>query len=86
MPSLKTLPWYTGQARTITRHVLNARRQETVLAAYTKSVQQKGVIRGVRGECWVQAPNQETGEVSYGALTFATLFLANDLKTTLFHL
>ncbi|CAK9033430.1 Uncharacterized protein SCF082_LOCUS20479 [Durusdinium trenchii] len=47
--------------------------RETVLAAYTKSVQQKGVIRGVRGECWVQAPNQETGEVSYGALTFATL-------------
>ncbi|CAK9105434.1 Uncharacterized protein SCF082_LOCUS49142 [Durusdinium trenchii] len=73
VPSNKTLPWYQGAQRTIARHPLNSRRQQTVLTAYTKSVQQKGIVRGVRGECWLQAPNTEEGEMSYLALTFATL-------------
>lgn len=46
-----------------------------MLATYAKSVQQRGIIRGVRGEAWVQAPKDEDGENSYRALTFATLSL-----------
>ncbi|CAK8992204.1 unnamed protein product [Durusdinium trenchii] len=73
VPSNKTLPWYQGTQRMISRHPLNNRRQDTVLATYTKSVQQKGIVRGVRGECWLQAPDTDSGETSYLALTFATL-------------
>lgn len=76
VPSNKTLPWYQGTQRMISRHPLNNRRQDTVLATYTKSVQQKGIVRGVRGECWLQAPDTDSGETSYLALTFATLWLS----------
>ena len=73
VPSQKTLPWYNGQTRIITRHELNDRRQEPVLTTYVKSVQEKGIVRGVRGDAWLVAPDNDKDEVQYRALTFATL-------------
>jgi len=73
VPSQKILPWYSGQTRVIARHELNDRRQETVLATYVKSVQEKGIVRGVRGDAWLVAPDNDKDELQYKALTFATL-------------
>lgn len=68
------------QRRHICRHPLNSRRQDTVLAEYTKSVQSKGIIRGVRGEAWLRAPDSDRGETAFLALTFGTLPLGRDIK------
>ena len=66
------MPFYqANQQRNIVRHAKNSRRQDTVVNEYVRSVQQKGIIRGVRGEAWLLAPSSELG--AYEALTFGTL-------------
>ncbi|CAE7226659.1 unnamed protein product [Symbiodinium sp. CCMP2456] len=75
VPAVKNLAWFIGdgEQKAIMRHPLNSRRQDQVLQVYKKSVQQRGIIKGVRGECWVRAPNPENNETVYLALTFGTL-------------
>ena len=75
VPAVKNLTWFIGdgEQKSILRHPLNSRRQEQVLQVYKKSVQARGIIKGVRGEAWVRAPNPENNETAYLALTFGTL-------------
>ena len=82
VPGIKNVPFFVSendQQRHICRHPLNSRRQDLVLAEYTKSVQSRGIIRGVRGEAWLRAPDVDANETSYLALTFGTLYLGSML-------
>ena len=81
VPSLRNVPFFgsgNDQQRKICRHPLNNRRQDTVLAEYVRSVQTRGIIRGVRGEAWLCAPNSDEGETVFTALTFGTLLLGSN--------
>ena len=75
---MRNLSWFIGgneQQKQLIRHPLNGRRQDTVLKEYIKSVQTRGIIKGVRGEAWVRAPATDSSESAYLALTFGTLLL-----------
>ena len=86
VPGVKQIPFFspTGQ-RMIQRHPLNDRRQDQVLQEYIRSVESKGIVRGVRGDAWVCAAcdpkDPARGDSTYWALTFATLTLASNLFT-----
>ena len=87
MPGVKNIPFYAGGQAVIRRHPLNDRRQDKVLEEYTKSVKEKGIVRGVRGDAWVCACVEKDGQESetqtYWALTFATLTLGANVQSHL---
>ena len=77
MPNIKRVDWFaTGGHRNVVRHPLNDRQQQTVLATYKQSVQERGIVIGVRGAAWLQQPDHDKGETGFKALTFATLLRA----------
>jgi hypothetical protein len=61
-----------GGQRLITRHKLNNRKQDTVLNSYVTSVKQRGIVKGVRGDCWLMADHEPKSDRFY-ALTWGTL-------------
>ena len=64
------------QVRGIQRHSCNPRQHAGVKAQYVASVKLRGIIEGVRGECWcVESDPDATGRRSgpIGALTFGSL-------------
>lgn len=81
VPGQHVVPFFRGESDepNIRRHPENNRRQEKTIQEYCKSVQERGIARGVRGEPWLRAPNPDAGEDAYYALTFATLMLCSAL-------
>ena len=64
--------FHSSGRRSITRHKLNNRKQDTVLTNYLASVKQRGIVRGVRGDCWLMQDPESQGDQFY-SLTWGTL-------------
>ena len=60
----------------IVRHAFNQRRHAGVKQAYIKSCMARGIVEGVRGECWIGEPKPDALGVRkgpYQALTYGSL-------------
>ena len=60
----------------IVRHLYNQRKHKGIKRAYMKSCQNRGIVEGVRGECWVTEPTPDQfGNRSgpHEALSFGSL-------------
>jgi hypothetical protein len=59
--------------RAVVRHDLNDRKMVTVVEACARSIKNRGIVKGVRGDCWLVEPDPTTGGKVYKALTWGHL-------------
>ena len=78
---------FSQRKRNIVRHPYNSRQQQSVKSAYVASVKTRGVVEGVRGECWVVSPNPSDSigghtnpfmAISFGSLSEAFYTALNE--------
>ena len=73
------MPFFgTNGQRLVHRHKLNDRKQDQVLQTYVTSVKQRGIVKGVRGDCWLMIDTESAASkqnTQYFCLTWGTLRL-----------
>ena len=75
--SPRTIPWFVNDRRNIVRHARNHREQSCVRRRLVQSICEKGIVYGVRGEPWLQAPVDIHAPhrcIGWGSLTDAAYY------------